>query len=489
MDKTFKTTLLDHCQLDLSKRVLVGVSGGPDSVCLLHLLLKLGVPLVVAHFDHRLRADSGKDALFVRDLAQSWDVPFCLGSEDVQTGAEQQALSLEEAARIYRYRFLFEQAQQWNTEAVAVAHTADDQVETVLMHLLRGSGTTGLRGMAYRSLPSAWSEQIPLIRPLLGIWRDQVMDYLMQNHLLANLDPSNKDNRFYRNYLRNELIPALESRHPLLRERIWHTADIIREDYQVLEKSFLDKWNEVLLSKGEGYLVLDYELFSSLAIGIQRGLVRKGINLLRPGLRDIDFLTVQAVLEFVHTPTRTGHRDLAAGLYCFLENGSLWLASWEAVLPSESGRGECWAQIEAGVEYHLSVPGTIQLSNDWALSAELRNDANNFYANALSNSDPYTAWLDLQSLQDPLLIRRRKAGDRFQPLGMGGSSLKLSDFMVNVKLPARARHAWPLVLSAESIAWVPGFRLAHPFRITPSTETALKLVLKRSHSSGSVTRI
>src|SRR5512146_2662668 len=155
-------TALRSCLLDREKPLIVGVSGGPDSLCLLDGLARLRFLLIAAHFDHRLRPESGQDAEVVRQAAESLGVQFALGSADVSACARDERLSIEEAARLLRYRFLFEQARRFKAQAVAVGHTADDQVESVLMHLLRGAGLSGLKGMSYRAIVPEWDNEIPL---------------------------------------------------------------------------------------------------------------------------------------------------------------------------------------------------------------------------------------------------------------------------------------------------------------------------------------
>jgi tRNA(Ile)-lysidine synthase len=230
-----RSLLESECGLQSEKPVLVGVSGGPDSLCLADVLESLGYSLVIAHFNHQLRPQAGDDARVVEEFAGKRGIPFVLGSEKVGEFAESHHLSLEEAARICRYRFLFSQAEAAGAQAVAVAHNADDQVETVLMHLLRGSGLSGLRGMPYRSLTTEWSSTIPLVRPLLGVWREEINEYCAVRQLQPVTDLSNQDTTFYRNRLRHELVPYLQHYNPQAKERIWKMANVLAADYEVLE--------------------------------------------------------------------------------------------------------------------------------------------------------------------------------------------------------------------------------------------------------------
>ena len=203
--QVFLKTVQEQCHLQPDQPVLVGVSGGPDSLCLLDLFSRLEFPLIVAHFDHALRPESARDAEYVRSLAAAYGKAFTTTRQDVALYAQTAHLSLEEAARQARYRFLFEQAQVYSAQAVAVAHTADDQVETVLMHLLRGSGLDGLKGMPFRTEFPGWQPQLPLVRPLLTTWRAEVEEYCRLRQLEPLYDPTNRETLYYRNRLRLDL--------------------------------------------------------------------------------------------------------------------------------------------------------------------------------------------------------------------------------------------------------------------------------------------
>ena len=462
----------NFCQIDPGELLLVGVSGGPDSLCLLDALYCLGYKLIVAHLDHGLRPESGGEAENVAALAASRNLPFVLEQADVAGFANQQGMSLEEAARTLRYRFLFQQARQNQAQAVAVGHTADDQVETTLMHLLRGTGLGGLRGMEWRSLPNTWDTEIPLVRPLLGTWRQQIVAYLETRQLQANLDASNQDRRFYRNRLRLELIPFLEELNPGARQRIWRMAEVLGEEDKLLDSLVDAAWKDCFAESGPGYLAFDGAGLLACPLAIQRRLIRRGIAALRPGLRNIDFAAVERALNFLQAPTRTSRLDLAAGLRLELQENRLWIAAWEAELT-----GQNQPQIDPQLALTLETPGEVLLPGGWQLSAERLNMDEAVRQQALTNVDPYQCWLDAGSLGLPLGVRARRAGDRFCPLGMGGHSMRLSDFMINFKLPRRMRSRWPLVVDGNQIVWVPGFRGCDPAAIRAGTMKVVHISL------------
>ncbi len=493
--------LHSKCGLVDNRPILVAVSGGPDSLCLLDCLHRLDYPLIVAHFNHRLRIESASDAEAVRQISIDMKLPCVIGQVEEGNLAEAKGFSLEEAARNVRYGFLFKQAESHHAQAIAVGHSADDQVETVLMHLLRGTGLSGLKGMVYRSLPNAWSQSIPLVRPLLDTWREEIMAYLSERNLHPCLDESNLDVRFYRNRLRNEVIPYLEKVHPHIRQNLWRTAEILGQDLRVIESILDESWYQCVVEKGSSYLAFSTADLRKQPLGLQRHLIRKGIEHLRPGLRNVDFDAIERALQFLHEPSASGIVDLLAGLYLSYENlGAfgemrgknerdkqnlqyessnykelMWLATWEADLPNMN-----WPQMAPYSQIKLDIPGEMMVGSGWWVIAEPVSDIEAGRAQACSNTDPYQAWFDLDSLTSPLSIRTRRSGDRFRPLGMAGRSMKVADLMVNGKLPRRARDRWPLVTSGEEIIWVPGIRIGQDLRVKEATDRILRLQLTRT---------
>jgi len=446
-------------------------------------MLQHGFSVVVAHLDHGLRPESGDEARGVGLVAESFGVPFVLEARDVAAMADTQGLSLEEAARIARYRFLFQQAQVHDAQAVAVGHNANDQVETVLMHLLRGAGLSGLKGMTAYSLPNPWSDEIPLVRPLLSVWRGEILERCQQRGLEPIFDSSNQDTDFFRNRLRHDLIPYLDEYVPGVQDRLWRMADILAEDNAVLEEAVAAAKNICLDSQGAGFVSFNAQVFTYQPVAVQRRLIRWAVSELRQDTRNLDFDSVQRALALLppltpsgllEPPSETKQREVALGLRAFLEDGLLYIAAWDADADLPSAQ---WPQLDTDAV--LQIPGEVDLPDGWCLRGEYVEDLESARTQALENADPYRAWLDLRMDVSALNVRVRRSGDRFQPLGMGGQSVKLSDFMINQKIPRRARSGWPLVCLGDEIVWAPGLRIAHPFRLTPHTRKAVHLVMSR----------
>jgi tRNA(Ile)-lysidine synthase len=468
LEKRLQTEL----KLDRSVPLLLGFSGGPDSLALLHALRSLGYPLLAAHFDHGLRPESAPDALRAKKIAESYSIPFFTARADVAAYAEQHSMSIEEAARALRYPFLFRMAAEQGAQAVVVAHNADDQVETALMHLLRGAGAGGLRGMAPRLLPNPWSSEIPLLRPLLPVWRKEIVSYCQAKNLQPIEDPSNLDPSYFRNRLRHELLPTLEGYAPGFKRRLHNSADLLSADFALLETLAEQAWQRCLAQRGEGFLGFDRRAFLAEPLALQRQLLRRALVQLRPNQRDLDFNNVQRALDLINVQRFTAPQDWLAGLCLALEGQRVWIADWEVDLPVD------WPQAPANT-LHIETPAQVQLSEPWSIHMEATSIEN--VPKAMVD-DGFQAWLDHDALGDELLLRRRQPGDRFQPLGLTEGSVKLSDFMINEKMPQRARAAWPLLCKGPEIIWLPGYRLAHPYRLQAQTKRALHLQLLRQGS-------
>ncbi|HSQ25587.1 MAG TPA: tRNA lysidine(34) synthetase TilS [Anaerolineales bacterium] len=472
MYKTISQILQKNCQIRADQLILIGVSGGPDSIFLLDILHQSGYKLIIAHLDHQLRAESKQESQSILEIASQLKIPIVVESQDVASYAKTHKLSIEQAARQVRYEFLFRQAEAHHTQAVAVGHTADDQIETVLLHLLRGSGLSGLTGMSYRSLPNPWSHTIPLIRPILGIWRKQIIEHLAATPYRTHQDMSNWDTSFMRNRIRHELIPLLEGYNLRLRENLFQMTDILKKDEQVLQKLSEKAWEDCLISEGKGCLQFKASSMIALPLAIQRRLVRAAYASLLPDLTDIEFHHIEQVVQFLENPSKSRRSELVSGLEIFAEQNSIYICDQNAELLDDH-----WPQVHPNTCINVTIPGEAKLNNSWMLRTTLlKNDPENL-STALSNPEPYEAWLDFDQINLPLCLRSRESGDRFQPLGLAGKTQKISDFFINHKLPARARTCWPLLTSPAGIIWVPGYQISQPARLTSQTKNILHIKL------------
>jgi tRNA(Ile)-lysidine synthase len=469
-----RRTVDNHDLLERGDRIVVGVSGGPDSLCLLHVLLRLrgvyDLRLHVAHLHHGARgADADADAKFVGGLAAEWDLPFTIERQDVPALAREHRLAFEEAARCVRYAFLACVAAETGGRKIAVGHNADDQTETVLMHFLRGAGPAGLRGMLpatpvtdYRMLEplgiqDAGGNLQPasciIVRPLLDVPRADIERYCFEHGLQPRFDRSNLDTTYFRNRLRHELLPLLETYNPNVRARLRHTAAVIAADYELLSRSRGRAWADTVREGREAAVVFDRAAWRALPVALQRAVLRRAVHCLRRSLRDVDFIHVEDA-------RRVGLSG-ETGTQATLPSGLVLTVSYDTLTVGDAGDAGpppdeplLWQDDPLPVQ----VPGTMSLpQSDWVLQVELleRWDLEQI---AL-NSDPWMAYLDADVLAAPLLLRRRRRGDRFRPQGMEGHSVKLSAFLINRKVPRAWRDRVPLLAAGDEIVWVCGQRI------------------------------
>jgi tRNA(Ile)-lysidine synthase len=481
---------LKHDLLPRGKIVVVGVSGGADSLSLLHALRMLApefdLRLHVAHLDHQLRGVEAKaDADFVRDVAQQWDLPYTIGSRDVHGFSRHYKLSLEETGRQVRYSFLLEVALAQHSETIAVAHNADDQAETVLMHFLRGSGLSGLRGMLPKMLISDLrlpseplatghpQSKIHLIRPLLDMPRSAIDEYCAQHDLYPRVDATNADTTYFRNRLRHELLPFLETYNPQIRSILRRTADVIAADHMVLETHINFAWDMTVLDEEPAALTFSLPLWREQPIGTQRALLRRAIQQLRPPLRDIDFAHIDNALEILRRAVTGDRITLPQNLQIEISYDMLIIAPRDDLTPPD------WPQLPAGsaplavaAPPTAGVPGiTLLPDSAWVLEAAFATDTSDLPGGL-------SALIDADVLHGPLALRPRQTTDRFHPQGMP-DSVRLKDWMINAKIPRALRDGLPLLLCGEHIVWVPGFRVGQPFLVTAATRRMIKFAFKK----------
>jgi tRNA(Ile)-lysidine synthase len=475
MLKNISIILQHDCILRPEDLLLVGVSGGPDSLCLLHVLHQIGYPIIAVHVNHKLRPEADTESLTIEELTHQLNIKFISCQADVLRYSQENSVSVEEAARILRYQILFEQAKINRANAVVVGHNADDQVETILMHLLRGTGLAGLKGMEYRICPNPWSEIIPLVRPFLSIPRVEIQMYIYDHALVPISDNSNLDISYFRNRIRHELLPLLEGYNPSIRQAIFRLGQVVKDDYALLQQLTEESWETILIRKGETYLEFKRAEFNVLPPSIQRLILRKAISYHRPGLLDVEFDCIERGLALIAGDKSSTQMDLISGMRLIIENESFWLAAWQADLPTND-----FPKVTPGERKVILIPSFNMLNDTWMLEVNIITDPKASYLQSQINTDPYQAWMDIGDLNYPIITRSRAPGDQMRPLGMNGHSIKISDLMINLKLPKRVRATWPLVCSGDEILWVPGFRLSHLVRLNPSTKQAIHMKLFRN---------
>ncbi len=423
-------SLFAPAELAELKSILVAVSGGVDSVVLLHLLRTVapasGVELRVAHLDHQIRSESGADAEFVRDLCQSWGLPCTLGSSDVPRLAKEAGLSLEMAGRQARRSFLQQVAEERGCERIALAHHRDDQLETFFLRLVRGSGVSGLAAM--RPLLGPWW------RPLLEIGRQQILDYAEQQGLRWVEDASNRDPSYLRNRLRHQLIPQLEQINPQLGERLGALTTQLQLEEDFWQQQLEQVFPSLLLSCEDG-MRLDRSRLLELHPALRRRMIREALRQLRGDLQRIATEHLLAVEQLLCGARSQAQLDLP-GCWVARRYGQLWLRLEEPELPP-------------AFDFELPVPGELTLPDGRVLRAVLQAEQ--------EGESLRIAEFSLAELHEPLRVRSWQPGDRFAPQGMAGQK-RLKRYFSDQQVELEERAKAPLLVYGETILWLVGLR-------------------------------
>ena len=465
-----ESILARDCCLKSDRSTVVGVSGGADSLCLLHLLHSMGYPIIVAHVNHLIRQESGSEEARVETIAKTLRLPFFSTKVDVSAYSRENKLSMEESARCLRYEFLFRVAKETNAQALAVAHHADDQIETVIMHILRGAGPAGLRGMAYRSLLPGFSTVIPIVRPLLGIWREEIDEYCKQENLDPCVDQTNNDTKYFRNRIRHELIPYLETYNPQAKQHVWQLAILSQAENAFLDTAMEDSLNNLVSQKGKGFFVFKRAEFIDAPIAIQRRILRQIISELRQDLRDIGFVAVEKGIKFARSTDARGEWQLF---------DNVWLTKYSPtqliIFTDEVDLCELFPLLKANGEIALVLPGVTSLNDCWEIAATISNEPISLQHEMTDNEILF----DLSDLQDPLMVRLTSAGEKISPFGKKEITQKLSDLFINLGILQRARSQWPILYCGDKLLWVVGLRRAKFAPVKSGSKEILKLELKR----------
>ncbi len=459
----------EHQLVTDGARLVVAVSGGPDSVSLLHILSalrkELDIELHVAHLNHQLRgAESEADADYVTELAKRLGIPATVESRDVRVYQSSHRLSLEEAAREVRYAFLAEVAVTVGAARVAVGHTADDHVETILMHLLRGSGTRGLRGLLPVSRWPSSDTGLTIIRPLLEMTREETAAYCRRHHLHPRSDASNLSQEPLRNRVRHRLLPELRKYNPQVIEALRRTARIAADDLDFIDSEAARRWGEVAHRDGDA-VVIDKSTFLALPFALKRHLLRNSIDTLLGNLKDIEAGHIEDVMAALDKP---------AGRTIGLPGGLSFTIEYDRYVLSPDSSSLCPFPILQS-ESALNIPGLTRVP-DWDIDAILLTPSEAM--NPGEKADDFTAFFDYGVTGDNLTVRRRRPGDRFQPLGMGQPK-KLNQFMIDARIPRGWRQRIPVVVSPGQIVWVVGWRIDERVKVRPDTKIVLRLDFKR----------
>ncbi len=468
--------------------VLIGVSGGIDSISLLYSLyfLKddLKCSLVVAHANHGLRGEqSDREAEFVRKISDELKLPCIIEKIDVLGYMAEKGLSKQAAARELRYAFFEKAARQYSANKIALGHNADDQAETVLMRMLRGSGAKGIAGIK----PVRDGK---IIRPLIEISRDEIIEFVKEKGLKYVEDPSNLETYYLRNKIRLELIPLLKKEYnPNIIETLRETAEIMGDEDEFLESYCSSIFTNIASSKERGDIEIDVLKLKNFHIAIRRRILRIALKMLKGDLLKISAVHVEDILNSINKGFSGKSLNLPDGIQAIYEYGKLRFKIQDSrfkvnkiefdvplKMPGETilskPKYKFVADIISPEEFHRDSSVAQFTLNE--VNVLLQNDNLKRRHSERSEESKFTAFFNMDKLKGALRVRNRIEGDIFHPSGMKGSK-KLKEFFIDEKIPRRERDSIPLIVSGDAILWVVGKRVAEDGKVDDNTKRILKI--------------
>lgn len=438
----------------------MGVSGGPDSMALLHILYNvkedLGIRLFVCHLNHMIRgAQAKRDEDFVSSFCKRLGIPLKIGCADVPSLSRANKLSLEDAGRRARYAFFDEAAKGFGAGKIALGHNADDNVETVLMRLITGSGARGLLGIP--------PKRGKIIRPIIECWRGEIESYCRKHRLNPRIDKSNFDTKYLRNRIRHQLIPLLKKFNPNVKSAIAKATDLLAADYEYLMGISGKALHGATIRTDRDTIALDIDKLLMYPDPIRRYVLRLAIEEVKGDLENIAFSHIEDITNKLPDDERW-EIHLPSGIFAKGDGDKLEI-SRIATAPEE----------RVSFRYGFKIPGTVSVKE-----AGVRVKAAVIDVPSKSNlklKDKNKAILDLGKVGREAVVRSRREGDKFSPFGISGTK-KIKDFLIDEKVPKGEKDLVPIVEVRGRIAWVAGMRMDNAFKITNRTKKAVKFTIE-----------
>ena len=436
--------------IEKGDRIVVGVSGGPDSLCLLSLLNSLKdkyeLELIVVHINHSLREEADFEENYVKEMATKLNLKFFSKKVDINMLSKEKKCSTEEVARNVRYEFFREILVKTNANKIAVAHNKNDNAETVLMNIIRGSGNDGVSGID--------NKKNEIIRPLICISRAEIEEYCNEKLLIPMIDKTNFETVYTRNKVRNLVIPMLKEINPDVIESLNRFSEIVRD-----EEEFIEEYVENIYSKIAKYdnkeLYIEKNEFLKLKVGIKRRILRMAIYEFKNSLKDVSFKTINNAINEIEHSQNGNLIKIVPGVRILVEYNKLKFVK---------GNIEIKDYI-----YELNIPGRVYLKEiDKWITAEVKNAEDV----AMTEKNPNIHFFDIAKTGKKLYVRNRKNGDYFYPTGMDGKR-KIKDFFSDLKLERKERDEIPIITNGEEIVWIVGLRSSKKFLKDKSTKEVI----------------
>lgn len=455
------------------ERVLIAVSGGPDSLALLHWLVGIReewqLNLLAVHLNHQFRGEEAdQDEAFVQEICQAWELPCLSKRMDVASFARKRQLGNQEAARICRYQFFEEVAKEYGYPKVALAHHADDQLETVLMRLIRGTGLKGLSGIPILRE----TEHYTIIRPFLAVTKQEIEDYCKRHQLEPRIDPSNQSDHYTRNYIRHHLIPHIVHLNTNVHQIVTEMTETLRLENEYIESESRRYLSTVLRSQSEDKIAICLSSFLKVPLPLQRRLILLLLSYLPISRSFWNKVHIEAIFNLFHSTNGYKRLHLPEAILVTKEYNHVQISKLDS--SEDKKHRDYLEELPACGEYRLTSPSLLVQISIWD-----RKDVTQAATSFMDEEDKqiHVAWFDAEQLHLPIILRNRRPGDKIQPLGMEGHK-KVKDIFIDEKIPHAARQIWPIFTQGDQLIWIPGLKRSNRAKVTKETEKLLKVEIE-----------
>lgn len=446
---SFRENIQNNKLIEKNDTIIVGASGGPDSQFLIYLLNSIKdeykLKIILAHLNHLHRKEAINDENLVKETAHKLNLEFRVKRASMDDYAKTHKISAEDAGRRLRYEFFNELASQYENSKIAVAHNKNDQAETLLMRMIRGTGLDGMVAMDFRNGN--------IIRPILSFSKDEIISYLDSDLISYAIDKTNLSNDYTRNYIRNQIIPEFSTINPKAVDAIYNLSMLLKEDLKIVDRSIDSLYKEIMVLEDENQILFDLSKFDRLEDFYQKRLLRKAIGKLKNNLKDISKKNIDEFLSL--TTLATGKKIIKDDLE-FIKN----YKTYQLAISEKKENLENFAFLSLNEEINF---------NGKIIKATL--------VNFMGEKSKNIAYFSFDKLKFPLKLRYREKGDTFKPLGFNHNK-KLKDFFIDQKVDRNLRDQIPIILSDDKIIWLIGFRQSEEFKVGKEDKNIIKIEVR-----------
>lgn len=456
-----KNTIEKHSMLKKGDKVIIALSGGPDSVCLMDVLSRLkdeyGIRLYAAHLNHQIRGiEAQKDAMFCMKRCEEEGIMCFIKAYDVPAYSREKGLSIEEGARELRYGMFFELQKKLSADKIAVAHNLDDQAETLIMRMMRGTGLEGLKGMEY-------SRSDGIIRPLLDVTRAEIEAYISQRGLSFRIDSTNLEDIYTRNKIRLRLIPYMADNFNVdIKKALSRMGSLLSDDAEYINSCAKTEFDRVCSMEGEGEVRIDTDALTALHNAISSRVVRMAIGAILGDIKGVQQVHIEYVIELARGGKEGSRIDISRGLMAIKENGRIVIKKNQA--PDLNAE-------KMSFDYELESEGSVRIEEIGVrVQTKIIDKGDSLHI----ERDRRTAYFDFEKVKGKLSVTSRMEGDRIRPIGLGGTK-KLKDLFIDLKIEREKRDYIPVLRDENGVMWVMGYRLSEDYRVDAHTKKLLKV--------------